>query len=83
MGKKLHIGNEIRKELMQQERSIAWLANKVDNDPSNLNQKLKSSNIRTKLLYDISFALKKDFFRFFSQQLFINNISGEIHPEIG
>jgi hypothetical protein len=83
MEKNLHIGNEIRKELRKQDRSIAWLANKVDIDPSNLNQQLKSSNIRTKLLCDISLALKKDFFKFFSQQLLIHDISGEMYPEIG
>jgi hypothetical protein len=48
MEKNLHIGNEIRKELRKQDQSIAWLADKVDFDPSNLDQQLKSSNIKTK-----------------------------------
>jgi hypothetical protein len=69
MGENIHIGNEIRKELNKQDRPIAWLANEVDIDPSNLIKQLKSSNLRTKILYDISLALKKDFFKFFSQQL--------------
>jgi hypothetical protein len=82
MEKNLHIGEEIRKELRKQNRSIDWLADKVNIDPSNLNQQLKSSNIKTKILYDISLVLKKDFFKFFSQQL-IHDISGEKYPEIG
>ena len=67
---KLHIGNEIRKELQKQERTVIWLASKLRNgDPSNLGKKLHSEHIKHELLYEISFVLKKDFFTFYSAQL--------------
>jgi len=70
MKKKLHIGNEIRKELNNQDRSIAWLAKNIDGcDSSNLGKQLKSPHIRTELLNKICIILKKDFFLLFSQQL--------------
>ena len=71
METKIHIGSEIRKELKKQERTITWLADKVENgDPSNLSKQLNSQHIRPKLLFDISVALKKDFFTFYSQELY-------------
>jgi len=65
----LHIGDEIRKELNFQERSVAWLANRIGSDSSNLRKKLNSSHIQEEWLYKISIALKKDFFSLYSQQL--------------
>ena len=68
---KAHIGNEVRKELLLQERAVTWLANKVEEgDPSNLNKQLSSKHIKPKLLFEISVALKKDFFALYSQELF-------------
>ena len=65
-----NIGKEILKELSRQERSVTWFANKIDDcDPSNLRKQLALQHIRPELLYDISEALKKDFFSFYSQQL--------------
>ena len=70
MNIKVHIGNEIRKELLLQEHSVTWLANKVEHgDPSNLGKQLSSKHIKSELLFAISAALKKDFFAFYSQEL--------------
>ena len=65
----LHIGDEIRQELYFQERSVAWLANRIGADSSNLRKKLTASHIQEEWLYKISIALKKDFFSLYSQQL--------------
>ena len=69
MKMELHIGDEIKKELAIQERFVAWLASKIDYDSSNLHKLLMSPNIKHKRLYEISKALKKDFFSLYSQQL--------------
>lgn len=70
MKAKFNIGKEIQKELNRQERSVRWLANKIDDcDPSNLRKQLTLQHIRPELLYDISAALKKDFFIFYTKQL--------------
>ena len=67
---KVHIGDEIRKELLKQERSVTWLANNIeDADPSNLRKQLNSQHIKADSLFEISVVLKKDFFAFYSQEL--------------
>lgn len=66
--KKLNIGNEIRKELIIQNRTTAWLAENVDIDRSNLNKLLKKGHLKCDLLSDISIVLKKDFFKYYSDQ---------------
>ena len=57
----MHIGDEIRKELLAQDRSIAWLARKTGCDASNLNKRLKLSKIKPDLLKKISGILGKDY----------------------
>lgn len=73
MEKKLHVGNEIKKELFAQDFSIAWLARKLGCDASNLNKKLKSSKIKLDLLRKISAILGKNFHERYSE-LLSNNI---------
>ena len=65
----VHIGDEIRKELNKQSRSIAWLADEIEHDSSNLHKQLSSRYIHFKWLYRISKVIKKDFFALYSQQL--------------
>jgi len=65
----VHIGEEIRKQLAYQKRSVAWLATHVGNDPSSLRKMLKNSYISTDLLLRISTILGKDFFAYYSQLL--------------
>ena len=57
----VHIGEEILKELKAQERSVAWLAKKVNRDRSNLNKQLKCPHLHGELLYRISTVLGVDF----------------------
>ena len=65
----IHIGEEIRQWLLTQERSVTWLAKKIDCDRSNLHKNLKCPHIHPELLYRISVALGVDFFARYSQQL--------------
>ena len=69
MKNNVHIGNEIRKELGKRKLSIAWLAKEILDDPSNLCKQLGSKFIKHEKLYEISKALRKDFFALYSQQL--------------
>ena len=82
MNMSVHIGNEIRHYLAGQQRSVAWLAEQICYDPSNLRKLLKNRYIHTDLLYRISVILGKDFFACYSQ-LFIKDAAGIIHPNSG
>ena len=63
------MGDEVRKELNKQQRSIAWLANEIEHDVSNLHKQLSAPYIHYKWLYRISKTLEKDFFTLYSQKL--------------
>ena len=69
MPQTIHIGKEIKQRLHALERSVAWLAKKIDCDRSNLSKNLKCPHIHPELLYRISVALRMDFFARYSQQL--------------
>ena len=58
---KIHIGEEIKRELLKQDRTISWLARQLGCDSSNLNKRLKSSKMKLNLLKKISEILTKDF----------------------
>lgn len=67
MAETLHIGNEIRYELLRQERSVAWLARQLGYDRSNFYRVLRAPSIDTALLLRISYLLQHDFFVLYSQ----------------
>lgn len=69
MEKTLHIGNEIRRELLRQERSVAWLARQLGYDRSNFYRVLRAPSIDTALLMRISRLLCRDFFLLYTQRL--------------
>jgi len=69
MNTSIHIGEEIKKQLNAEKRSVVWLADKIFCDPSNMRKTLKKSHISTDLLYRISDVLDKDFFACYSQNL--------------
>jgi len=69
MKHKIHIGNEIKKELNTQKRSVNWLADEIGHDQSNLRKKLEKPCINTNLLHSISVALGKDYFVVFTSSL--------------
>ena len=70
MHENVDIGDLILQKLKEKERTIAWLAQKVGCDDSNLGKTLKNSRyIYFDLLLRISKALDEDFFSYGSQKL--------------
>ena len=69
-GEILPIGELIFQKLKEKERTLAWLAQKVGCDDSNLGKTLKNSRyIYSELLFRISIALEEDFFAYYSRKL--------------
>jgi plasmid maintenance system antidote protein VapI len=62
----IHIGDCIKHELAEQERSVAWLARQIHIDASYLRKILKTDNIHVDLLLRISKVLNHNFFIHFS-----------------
>jgi len=64
------IGELIFQKLKEKKRSLAWLAQKVGCDDSNLGKTLKNSRyMYSELLFRISLALEEDFFAYYSREL--------------
>ena len=62
--------------MKKEERSIAWLARKVNRDKDNLRKMLKKNqDILPALLFQISDALNEDFFTCYSQKLRENKLT--------
>ena len=57
----IHIGKIIKDKLKEEKRSVAWLAEKVYKDPSNLRKILKKQSMDIDLLQRISQALHHNF----------------------
>jgi len=73
----IHIGEEIRKRLDVQQRSVNWLADKIGCDQSNLNKRLKTPHLHAKWMYLISKALKINLFAPYSQSLYNDEMMSE------
>ena len=73
---KIDIGFAVRTKMSEHGTSIAWLAEKIDCDLSNLRKHLYKEHIYPELLLKISFALKKDFFELYSEY-YLQNIGKE------
>ncbi|GHT33306.1 hypothetical protein FACS189434_07110 [Bacteroidia bacterium] len=56
------IGKLIKQKLADNDRSMAWLAKKVDCERSNFCKKLKRNDVSVDLLCRISKTLEEDFF---------------------
>lgn len=67
----IHIGQEIKKELQVQERSIAWFARKLYCDRSNVYDIFRRRSIDTDLLLRICVILNCNFFKFYNNELLI------------
>jgi hypothetical protein len=65
----IHIGNKIKEVLAEQERSVAFLARKINLDASACRRALKQANMHSQTLIKISLALDYDFFEYISQKL--------------
>ena len=62
------IGEKIREELARQERTVTWLARKLNCNRQNVYDIFKRSTIDTELLMRISLILRVDFFKLFSEE---------------
>lgn len=67
-GKEYHIGANIRRELIRQERSVAWFARKIHCSRTNAYKIFEKDNLDIKLLQRISTVLNYDFFRELSEE---------------
>ena len=65
----INIGKRIQEELEQQERSISWLARKLDCNRTSVYRILKKNSIDTALLGRISQILNCDFFQELSKDM--------------
>ena len=69
MSEKVPIGEIIKQKLKENDRSMAWLAKKVNCDSSNFRKKLNNNNVEIDLLFCISEILQEDFFAGYSEML--------------
>ena len=69
MKESIHIGNEIRKLLFKEKKSIIWFARKLHYERDNVYKLLKRPSLCTHLLFRISKILKHDFFAYYSKYL--------------
>ena len=63
------IGKLIEQELRRQERTVTWLARKINCDRRNIYNVFERTYIDTELLLRISIALQTDFFAYYSRIL--------------
>ena len=66
MSRRIHIGDMIRNKLKEDSRSGIWLAEKINCSDSNISKILKKPSMNVDLLLDISLALGKNFFLYYS-----------------
>ena len=62
----LHIGQLIRKKLKEEGRSVVWLAQKMQCDPSNIHKIFKKPHIYPESLMRFSLILEHNFFVYYS-----------------
>jgi hypothetical protein len=69
MRNKLPIGLVIKQKLKERERSVSWLARKINYDRSSLNTMLnKQEYMHSAILWRISVVMKIDFFAYYSEK---------------
>jgi len=73
-----HIGEQILQKLKEEKRSVAWLADKIYIDPSNLRKILKKNSMNTELLRRISKTLNCNFFYYYKDIIHENEIDNNV-----
>jgi plasmid maintenance system antidote protein VapI len=76
----IHIGNMIRNKLKEEGRSVAWLAEKLHCDTSNIYRIFQKQSIDSGQLFNISVILGHNFFKDYSAYIADCGIS-EPKPE--
>jgi hypothetical protein len=61
----IDIGELILRKLKEEHLSVAWLAEKIDKEPSYFRKMLKKKSIDTHLLLNISNVLHCNFFQYY------------------
>ena len=64
----INIGENIKEELDRQERTISWLARKLNRTRTYVYRMIKKNSIDTSVLAQISQLLGRDFFQELSQE---------------
>lgn len=70
----INIGQSIKTELDRQERSISWLAQKLNCNRAAVYRMLRKNSIDTGLLTTVSIILRHDFFRELSDDICRNRL---------
>lgn len=65
----VNIGQSIKDELRKQERTISWLAQKLNCHRSVVYRILSKNSIDTAMLKSISIILRHDFFKEYSEEM--------------
>ena len=65
----INIGERIKDELDRQERTISWLARKLNRNRAAVYRLLKKNSIDTNVLSQISLLLGRDLFKELSQEV--------------
>lgn len=65
----VNIGAIIKRELLLQERSVAWFAKKLCCERANIYRIFNKQSLDTELLLRISLILNHDFFQYYSDRL--------------
>lgn len=65
----INIGQSIREELLQQKRTVSWLANQLNCTRTAVYRIMDKNSIDTAMLVNISVALKHNFFEDLSNDL--------------
>lgn len=73
----INIGERIKEELDHQERTISWLARKLNRNRAAVYRLLRKNSIDTQLLSQISLLLGRDFFKELSQEVSDKHIDGK------
>lgn len=71
----MNIGKSIKEELVRQERTISWLARKLNRNRAYVYRILCKNSIDTGLLAQISQLLNRDFFQELSQEVSFKDVS--------
>ncbi|MBR1687421.1 MAG: XRE family transcriptional regulator [Prevotella sp.] len=69
----MHIGEQIKKELKQQERTVVWLSRKLNCNRQNIYDIFRRSTIDTELLLRISLILHFNFFTLYDDEYLLRN----------
>ena len=58
----VNIGQDIKEELQRQERTVSWLARKLNCNRAAVYRMMQKNSIDTGMLQSVSIALKRNFF---------------------